>query len=220
MGLRNALKPTTIRLILILLWSAFVFLKLTNPQAKTMLEPVELTPYLSEQIPARPYQFTPTVYSIKISQKYRNVTDPRVVALKKYLEYRGSPMAPYAEIFVKEADKNGLDWRILVAISGVESNFGLITPYNSYNAWGWRGGPHGSFSVFQDWRGAIVQMSKNFAQGYGKDPNPYDIESTYCPPCGEAGTHAWAAGVTRFKNEITKFYNIILKYDPNYKNTR
>ncbi len=155
-----------------------------------------------------------SLYSIKTEYSYKGVSDARIIALKKYLEYRGSPIAPYAELIVKEADKNDLDWRILVAISGVESNFCLLTPYQSYNCWGWRGGPGGDFSKFGSWKNALIYMSKRFRTGYGKNPNPYAIEATYCPPCGATGVHAWAQGVTRFRNEIQHFYNEIVKADP------
>ena len=35
---------------------------------------------------------------------------------------------------------NGLDYRLVPAISGVESTFGKHIPDNSYNAYGWANG--------------------------------------------------------------------------------
>lgn len=36
-----------------------------------------------------------------------------------------SPLVGYGDKFVEEADKNDIDWRLLVAISGQESTFGI-----------------------------------------------------------------------------------------------
>ncbi len=40
------------------------------------------------------------------------------------LAHYNSPLEGYGEKFVKEADKNNIDWRLLAAISGQESTFG------------------------------------------------------------------------------------------------
>ncbi len=146
--------------------------------------------------------------------EYTTLQSPRVLALRIYLSRHGSPMAKYANVLVEEADKNGQDWRIITAIAGVESAFGTITPYQSYNAWGWRGGPGGDFSKFKDWPSAIAYVTRQFTKGYGINPDPYTIESTYCPPCGRNPQHAWAQGVTRFKNEITQVYQQLIKTNP------
>src|SRR5690349_15718779 len=63
--------------------------------------------------------------------------DFRVIALARYLESVDSPLAPHAELFIKEADRNNLDWRLVPAIAGLESSFGKHIPSDSYNAWGW-----------------------------------------------------------------------------------
>jgi len=70
--------------------------------------------------------------------------DPRIIAMRKFLSDYNSPMYPYADIFVIEADKTGLDWRLVASISGVESAFGNVIPLETNNAWGWRGGPGGN----------------------------------------------------------------------------
>jgi hypothetical protein len=65
-------------------------------------------------------------------------SDSRSIALKEFLIDYNSPMYPYADTFISEADKYGLDWRLVVSISGVESAFGNLIPYKSNNACGWR----------------------------------------------------------------------------------
>src|SRR5207237_633341 len=63
--------------------------------------------------------------------------DNRAVILRSYLEQYNSPLADHAEAFIKEADANNLDWKMVAAISGVESTFGEAIPPYSYNAWGY-----------------------------------------------------------------------------------
>jgi len=139
--------------------------------------------------------------SIHSNTKYVTI-DPRIVAMRKFLDDYHSPMAPYANTFVQEADKYGLDWRFVASISGVESAFGNLIPYLSNNGWGWRGGPDGAYSLFTSWNDGIITVTNRLALGYGTTLTPFDIESTYCPPCGENPAHLWANGVTNFMNEL------------------
>lgn len=132
-------------------------------------------------------------------------SDPRVIAMRKFLIDYHSPLYPYANVFVEEADKHGLDWRLIVSISGVESAFGNLIPYRSNNAWGWKGDPTREWSHFSSWRQAITIITERMAKGYGTDLTPFDIESTYCPPCGQNPQHAWANGVTNFMNELDEY---------------
>src|SRR4030042_3530833 len=60
--------------------------------------------------------------------------DSRTQILKDYFQQFNSPLAEYAEEFVGAADTYELDWRLLPAISGVESTYGKFIPHNSYNA--------------------------------------------------------------------------------------
>jgi hypothetical protein len=132
------------------------------------------------------------------------IEDPRVLAMSKFLTDYNSPMQPYAEIFVEQADVQGLDWRLLVAISGVESAFGNIVPSGTNNAWGWRGinGNEDGWSVFPSWPEAITHITQRVAVGYGTTLTPFDMEATYCPPCGRNPAHLWANGVNRYMNEL------------------
>lgn len=131
--------------------------------------------------------------------------DSRVVAMEMLLQQFNSPMAPYAHVFVREADKNGNDWRLLVSISGVESGFGRIIPKDTFNAWGWKGGPNGTFSKFDSWEDAIIHITNRLAEGYGRDITPMRMESTYCPPCGSTGLHLWARGVETYMYMLSSY---------------
>ena len=130
--------------------------------------------------------------------------DPRVLAMSKFLQDYHSPMAKYANIFVEEADKNGLDWRLVASISGVESAFGNLIPKGSNNGWGWRGinGNEDGWSMFDTWKDAITHITNRLAEGYGTDLTPFDIEPSYCPPCAANPSHLWANGVTNFMNRL------------------
>ncbi len=129
---------------------------------------------------------------------YIPLPDTRIIALSRFLKHYNSPLYPYASYIVKTADKYHQDWRVIVAISGVESAFGRITRPNSYNAWGWRGGPGGDFSNFKNWEHAIDYMTRRFTSGYGANPDPYSIYKTYCPPC----TTAWPNGVSGYMKQL------------------
>lgn len=132
-------------------------------------------------------------------------SDTRVIALNRFLVDYHSPMAPYAELFVASADEVGLDWRLTPAIAGVESGFGRITPYNSANAWGWRGGPGGDFSRFETWDESIPYIITRIAIGYGTNMDIFVMEPIYCPPCGRTPGHPWANGVIGYMTELSEY---------------
>ena len=130
--------------------------------------------------------------------------DPRVIAMNKFLTDYHSPMANNAETFVVEADKYGLDWRLVASISGVESAFGNLIPAGTNNGWGWRGINRNTdgWSIFDSCESAITHITERMALGYGTDLTPFDIEPRYCPPCAANPAHAWANGVTRFMVQL------------------
>lgn len=130
------------------------------------------------------------------------VSDPRVIAMRNFLRSYNSPMVPYADIFIFEADRYGLDWRLVASISGVESAFGTLIPPNSNNGWGWKGDPTREWSYFSSWSDAIRTVTRGLALGYGVDMTPFDIEPIYCPPCGRTPGSPWANGVIRFMNQL------------------
>lgn len=127
--------------------------------------------------------------------------DKRAKLLKKFLEQYNSPFSENAQTFVKEADKYNLDWKLLVAISGVESTFGEEIPYNCYNAWGW--GIYGNNTkCFNSWDEAIVTISKGLREDYINNwgaKNVYQIGNLY------AASPTWANRVVYFMAKINDF---------------
>ncbi|MCJ7804488.1 hypothetical protein MUP35_02025 [Patescibacteria group bacterium] len=126
--------------------------------------------------------------------------DNRVEKLTAFLEKYDSPLGPYAETFVFMADKYQIDWKLLPAISGVESTFGKQIPYNSYNAYGWNNGNY----RFQSWENSIEIVSQALKEKYynrGLD-NPYKIGRVYAPP-----SPFWGKRVDNFMKTIDSFPN-------------
>lgn len=130
------------------------------------------------------------------------IADERVIQLKNYLEAVHSPMADSAEHFVNEADLLNLDWKLVAAISGVESNFGVHIPQNSYNAWGWAiftGRQSGRY--FESWNDGITVVSEGLKDKYvdrGSD-TVWSIGPIY------AADPSWAWKVNHFMEEIASY---------------
>ena len=142
--------------------------------------------------------------SLQSPQAGITTSDARITALRQFLIDYNSPIYPYADVFVNEADKYGLDWRLAAAISGVESGFGTI-PVRANNAWGWKGSGDGDFNPFDSWAHGIEVVTRRLALGYGVDMTPFEIEPIYCPPCGQNPAHLWANGVIKFMNQIDMY---------------
>ncbi len=215
----NAILSSNIFRVLIILSAFILYYAIVSPKVE---------PFFTEQIAGsvrasaiEPVNVLSPVYDIFASSKQYDLStynprsttisrtkfftiDPRVVALNKFLYDYHSPMTNNAETFIKEADKYGLDWRLLPSISGVESAFGNLIPAGTHNGWGWRGinGNDAGWSIFASWDDAIIHITQRLALGYGTDLTPYDIEPTYCPPCAANPAHAWANGVQRFMIQL------------------
>lgn len=127
--------------------------------------------------------------------------DVRAKVLRGFLASYNSPLASSSGTFVKTADAYRLDWRLLAAISGVESTFAHQLPYNSYNAWGW--GIYGDNMIyFTSYDEAIETISKalreNYIDKWGAQ-NVYQIGRFY------AASPTWAQRVVYFMNQIEAF---------------
>lgn len=123
-------------------------------------------------------------------------SDLRVFKVAKYLKNQDSPLVNFAPTFVAEADKNQLDYRLLVAISGVESTFGKFYLTDTFNAYGWGGG----LIKFSSWPESITSVSSALKMHYidkgAKDI--YAIGRIYCPP----NSANWSSKVQYFMDKI------------------
>jgi hypothetical protein len=121
--------------------------------------------------------------------------DFRVENLRKFLLKYNSPLADYAEYFVAYADQNNLDYRLVPAITGVESTFGKFIPVDSYNAYGWANGNY----KFSSWEDSIEHVSKTLKKSYIDRgvASIRQIAKVYAPP-----STTWGGNVTFFVSKI------------------
>lgn len=131
--------------------------------------------------------------------------DARALLLQSFLERHGSPMAPYADLLVKEADINGLDFRLVVAIAMCESNLGKRMPKkDEFNAWGiavYTGANNGK--AFDSWPHAIAWVSQYLKSKY-YDRGITDLKAIgaiWAPPSVENG-YSWTNCVQNFQQSI------------------
>lgn len=128
--------------------------------------------------------------------------DERVDQLRSYLAAHNSPLTDEAGHFVAEADRLGLPWKLVAAISGTESTLGKHVPRGSYNAWGW-GIPTGAQNgiAFGSWKQGITTVSEGLANRYiaRGAVTVEQIGRTY------AASPRWAGNVRFFMNRIEVF---------------
>lgn len=132
--------------------------------------------------------------------------DKRAQIIKDYLAKYSSPLEDSAQDFIDAADRYGIDWKLLVSISGVESTFGKHIPgghdplYTSYNGWGW--GVYGNNSLgFKSWRDAIFTISKGLKENY--------VDKGYTEPLimnrKYASSPTWGVRVVYFMTDLDKY---------------
>lgn len=125
-------------------------------------------------------------------EKIHPTEDVRIVKVRNYLTKRRSPLAEYAHEFVKAADHYGIDYRIVAAISIVESGGGKKN-FRPYNAWGW--GKRG----FKNWTDGIWKVSAGIAKYYSRGlKTPQLMARWYCPPNADS----WGRKVQSVMNVI------------------
>ncbi|MFH0863830.1 MAG: hypothetical protein V1858_01935 [Candidatus Gottesmanbacteria bacterium] len=124
--------------------------------------------------------------------------DYRINQLRKYLVSLDSPLSSYSAIFVRTADKYDLDWKLIPAISGVESTFGKAIPPGSYNAYGWANGAY----YFDSWEDSIEIVAKTLRENYfNRGADTVDkIAPIYAPP-----STTWNWKVKFFMEKIAGF---------------
>ncbi len=83
-------------------------------------------------------QFEGHLPTAKLEKTTQAPNDPRVVRLYRFLSGLNCPVAALSEDFVRAADANNLDWRLLPSIAVIESSGGKA--YKNNNIFGWDGG--------------------------------------------------------------------------------
>lgn len=140
------------------------------------------------------------------------IEDARIQLVANFIKNndvgKNSPLQPYdhfAKVFVEEADKNGLDFRLLPAIARKESTFcksNIGRKY--YNCFGWdvpnevREG--GKFQSYEEGIATVARGLKKYYVDKGLT-NIMDIMRKYCPPSANSeGT--WAKHINLWLAEM------------------
>ena len=119
-------------------------------------------------------------------------------AINALLKKRGSPMAGMGQVFVAAGKKYGVDPRLVVAISGIESSFGKHT-YGAHNAWGW-----GPGKPFGSWQEGIQAVTQGLRTGYYDRGlrTPDKIVHRYAPGSDGNDTGNWVNVVNQFLGQM------------------
>ena len=137
--------------------------------------------------------------SIQIEPKVESgQLDERAQILSEYFKKYNSPFQYHAQDFIDAADKYELDWKLVPAISGVESTFGKHS--YGYNAWGW--GIYGSNRLnFDSWKHGIYTVSGGLKKNYVDKglTDPYSMNRAY------AASKTWGVRVDYFIKDMEKF---------------
>lgn len=140
-----------------------------------------------------------TEAGVSAMPKFKVASEPefdyRVYILRKFLSKYNSPLTPYSSEFIVMADYYGIDYRMVPAITGVESTFGKHIPVNSYNAYGWANGKYS----FTSWPNSIQVVSQTLKYKY-IDKGAVSISKIakiYAPP-----STTWGTKVQHFVSKI------------------
>jgi len=116
-----------------------------------------------------------------------------------YLSCKGSPLAGHGATFVSAAQQWDVDPRLIVAIAGAESTFGLYL-CASYNAWNWFYGGDCPSSPFSSWDEGINTVTQRIRELYFDTWNLYTIHDIGLTYCG-SGCENWEPNVRTFYAE-------------------
>jgi len=108
------------------------------------------------------------------ASEYRN--DPRLESLNKFFQEGDCPAQDFSADFLRVADENNLDWRLLPSISIVESGGGRDARNN--NLFGWDGGR----AIYVSIRAGIHEVAARLGNSkLYRDKGVDEILRTYNP---------------------------------------
>jgi hypothetical protein len=133
----------------------------------TLLSSVETPSYAYdlEENKFEPIDYSQSLKEVNEDIESIKVDRNKVKRVERYLATRSAPLASYSEYMVKISQKYNLDYRLIPAISIVESNGGKYA-YRPYNAWGWGGAKGYSFTSWEQSISTVaVGLSKYYSSG-------------------------------------------------------
>ena len=129
---------------------------------------------------------TPTPTVTPTPTPTQKKVDRRVLAIQRFYSKYNSPLKPYAKHMVNVADKYGIDYRLIPAISIVESSGGKYN-FRPYNAWGLM-----TKRQFKNYLESIEFVGRLLGKSYRSGCKTVEcISGWYCPPTHES----WAKKV-------------------------
>ena len=121
--------------------------------------------------------------------------DKKVGNIETYMGRRNAPLEDEAHYMVMMANKFEIDYRLVPAISIIESSGGLRL-YRKYNAWGW-GGANGF--TFENWEHSIYVVSRGLGGYYSMG---LDTPRKMAPRYNPHTPNEWGAKVEMVMNQI------------------
>lgn len=122
----------------------------------------------------------------QLSMAQRHPPDPRIARLEKFFQVYNCPEPWHARVYLHAADDNGLDYRLLPAISIRETSCGVTATSNNW--WGYHPGQGGFSSVTE----GIHYVSWVLAEGWYYKGKPlreklftYNPRTSYPPEVQE-----------------------------------
>jgi len=121
--------------------------------------------------------------------------------IKEYLSKYNSPLEEYSGDFIRASKNFGFDYKVLVAISGVESGFGTSSLCGDYNPFGY-GNPCWDFSSYSEaiWKVAET-IGTSEATGYKRfreTGEVYDLATAY----NSSYAVEWTEKINYFFNQL------------------
>ena len=128
-----------------------------------------------------------------------NAADARSALVGQILSSYKAPLADYSESLVENADKYGLDYRLLASIAMKESGGCKAIPKGSYNCWGW--GIHSEGSLgFDSYEEGIETVSGGLKENY--IDMGYTTVEEIMTKYAHASSDTWADGVHFYMDQM------------------
>jgi hypothetical protein len=125
--------------------------------------------------------------------------DARTESLRSFFKKNNSPLEPYAQNFIDNAEKYNLDFRLMPAIAMQESNLCKKSPKDSFNCWGF--GVYGKkVTRFESFEEGIESVAKTLSEKYHSIGliSPEEIMTKYTP----SNNGDWAKSVNYFMGQL------------------